>query len=156
MWRHRLADDVVQVKTVWFQTFLLLLMETLQVVDCCTCPTGKNNKHGFCKFQHIFKICYVPFCTGFTVTRALLISVPSWQRVSLEINAVYCERVYTVVLLNKCLRTEKDFCEGKQTCMSECTHSRFCCGMSKEAAMLMRVGRQCRWWLWEWGRMVFA
>lgn len=40
MWRHRLADDVVQVKTVWFQTLLLLLMETLQIVDCRACPTA--------------------------------------------------------------------------------------------------------------------
>jgi hypothetical protein len=28
--------------------------------------------------------------------------------------------------------------------------------MSKEAALLMSVGRQCRWWLWECGRMVLA
>lgn len=28
--------------------------------------------------------------------------------------------------------------------------------MSNEAAMFIRVGRQCRWWLWEWGRMVLA
>lgn len=41
-------------------------------------------------------------------------------------------------------------------CVAVCTHSRFSWGMSKEAAMLMRVGRQCKWWLWEWGRMVFA
>lgn len=27
---------------------------------------------------------------------------------------------------------------------SESTYSRFCCGISKEAAMLMRLGRQCR------------
>lgn len=36
------------------------------------------------------------------------------------------------------------------------THSLFSWGMSKEAAMFISVGRQCRWWLWEWGRMVFA
>lgn len=32
---------------------------------------------------------------------------------------------------------------------TDCTYSRFSGGMSNEAAMLMRVGRQCRWWLWE-------
>jgi len=28
--------------------------------------------------------------------------------------------------------------------------------MSKDAAIFISVGKQCRWWLWEWGRIVFA
>lgn len=41
-------------------------------------------------------------------------------------------------------------------CLHCCTHSRFSWVMSKEAAMLISVGRQCRWWLCEWGRIVLA
>lgn len=49
MWRHRLANDVVQIKTVRFQTFLLLLMETFQIVDGCTCsPRAHRDKDGGC------------------------------------------------------------------------------------------------------------
>lgn len=37
-----------------------------------------------------------------------------------------------------------------------CTHNRFSWSMSNEAAMLISVGKQCKWWLWEWGRIVLA
>lgn len=42
------------------------------------------------------------------------------------------------------------------SCLKAGTHSLFSWAISKEAAMFMRVGRQCRWWLWLWGRMVLA
>lgn len=114
MWRHRLADDVVQVKTVWFQTFLLLLMETLQIVDCCTCPTGTtiNTVFGLLDWNLVCKVLtYIHhiFCSLLTSvlwSLLLLISESLWDRAGLEINAVYCERIYTVVLVNKFVRTE--------------------------------------------------
>lgn len=42
--RHRLADNVVQIQTMGFGSLFLLVMETLQVVDCRTRPSKNTEK----------------------------------------------------------------------------------------------------------------
>lgn len=43
---HRLADDMVEIQTMGFGSLLLLVMETLQVVDRRTRPTKIHRKGG--------------------------------------------------------------------------------------------------------------
>lgn len=43
--------------------------------------------------------------------------------------------------------------------LSNVTYNSYCLFsfmMSKDAAIFISVGKQCKWWLWEWGRIVFA